>query len=140
MHDYAVASPFPSYRNWTTGYCLHSDWATGYLLHLLVPETQGFAYLRLKAYSTSPQMKSDFNARDKYDKWPLNICRYERYNCTATSEACHYMSPRRMQAIFQKHYNQAPYQYHNGTTSATYGRPNVVELRQTTQGRKRKRR
>jgi len=35
MKEYANQSPFRDYRNWTTGYCLHSDWATGYLVWLL---------------------------------------------------------------------------------------------------------
>ena len=136
MNDYAAASSFSNYRDWTTttaGYCLHSDWATGYLLHYLVPESStggDFGYLRLKAYRTSPKMKSDFNFRYQYDRWPLNIiCRYEGENCTIVSEACHYMSPWRMHAIFQQ--QQQP----NGTNATTMvdgtRGPNVVEIRQT---------
>jgi hypothetical protein len=123
MKDYAEESPFKEHDRWTTGYCLHSDWATGYFISLLSPENarSSTGIPPLISYNTHPKMRSVFNLRFKYKKWPLNICRYEEENCTATSEACHYMKPDMMTKIFDEQESLSP---------TDYGlRPIVVELR-----------
>jgi hypothetical protein len=112
MKVYADQSPYRDHNQWTTGYCLHSDWATGYLVSLLGQP--------LGTYNTHPRMRSVFNMRFKYDKFPLNICRYEGENCTAKSEACHYAQPDIMSKVFEEQRKLFPNDFGD--------KPGVIEL------------
>jgi hypothetical protein len=126
MNDYAAQSPFRAYANWTTGYCLHSDWATGYLVHMLVNSTgQGsYSSVRLRAYNTGPNMKSEFKFRFKTDKAPENICRYEGDACIAgISEVCHYATPAIMLRVFEQQKVRTP----DAFRTAGQG-PHIIEL------------
>eukprot|EP00980_Cylindrotheca_fusiformis_P018164 scaffold5882_cov100-Cylindrotheca_fusiformis.AAC.5 len=104
MKGYADQSPFRDFRNWTTGYCLHSDWATAYFLALLRNMDEQTTNIPFRVYNPRRGMRSIYPPK----RGELSICSFVGKNCTVESEACHYVDEAIMTRVFRDHREQAP--------------------------------
>ncbi|CAJ1953248.1 unnamed protein product [Cylindrotheca closterium] len=84
-YAYALHQPFEQYRNWTTGFCLHSDWLLGYITNFYNVSRHLDAY-----------MGSEINAERQGSR---RLCDNLRGNCHGFSHVCHYSTPTEMIAI-----------------------------------------
>jgi hypothetical protein len=107
--EYATFQPYTKYKEWTTGFCFHSDWLWGYFSNYYnlskhsddvffkdVPQD------RMEAYNQS-QM---FHLEDRPGHDHLHLrgnCDNERTefgrNCDPSSPICHYQTPRDMSRL-----------------------------------------
>jgi hypothetical protein len=101
MHEYSANQPFTNVRNWTVGFCFHSDLVLAYffnMYHLAVPDSK----LEAK-FQDTPDL------RKKYKFVPLTNplgprrqgeCGNERELCQVNSTVCHYIQPKQMDDLF----------------------------------------
>jgi hypothetical protein len=92
-------------RNWTLGYCMHSDWMWGYF----------FNYYPVTDHSQNPKFKEVLNDHlIGYKNSEISVSRTRQFlptsqclneydpHCTASAHLCHRISPEHM---YQLHHN-----------------------------------
>jgi hypothetical protein len=93
--EYASFQPYTKYKDWTTGFCLHSDWVWGYFsnfYHLAKHSDDTF-------FKNVPQDRMEgYNQSELYGL--RGICNNRRTkrrrNCDVSSPICHYVTPNDM--------------------------------------------
>lgn len=100
---YASWQPYVGYKNWTTGFCLHSDWMWGFFSnfyniskHNDEKVWKDVPHARMDGYNLS-EIYAGKN--DAHHAGLKRICNNEKENCHASSHICHYQGPEDMQRL-----------------------------------------
>jgi hypothetical protein len=100
---YASAQPYTHYRNWTTGFCLHSDWLWGFFSNFYnISKHNDDAYYhdvphaRMEGYNQSELYAG---RATKENEAMRRICDNAKTHCDASSPICHYQTPADMERL-----------------------------------------
>jgi hypothetical protein len=105
--EYATFQPYTKYKEWTTGFCFHSDWLWGYFSNYYnISQHSGDEFFkdvpqdRMEGYNQSQIFHRDdqpyhLNLRRNCDNQRTELGR----NCDASSPICHYQTPRDMSRL-----------------------------------------
>ncbi|CAB9506741.1 expressed unknown protein [Seminavis robusta] len=96
IRAYVSHQPYKEFpkKNWTDGFCMHSDWVLGYFVN----------YYNISRHTSSdpffehvPQSRMEAWEKSTIYRQPEGFCRNEhRENCKPDSLTCHYMKPEDM--------------------------------------------
>jgi len=114
IYAYSTHQPFTNFSSWTTGFCLHSDWVWGFISNFYNlsdhtaanDEFASVPHSRLEAYRGSELNAGDMDQHDN-----RGICEFQRGNCDAKAEACHYSTPEEMERLTTMVRRQYPYDF-----------------------------
>ena len=102
IQTYSSSQRYSSYRNWSYGFCLHSDWMWGYVtnfypisVHDPDPFYELVPHARLLAYGS--EMYPGQLAPEVRDK--LTQCDHGRNKCHQAAHICHYQDPATMKML-----------------------------------------
>jgi hypothetical protein len=89
MEAFTIAQPFEKYRDWTTGFCLHSDHFLGYFIEYYFLSQHGLQTIQNSEYVSAPQVTDT-----------TGNCLNTEDTCNATSSiVCHNQSPNDMDQL-----------------------------------------
>jgi hypothetical protein len=101
QNDYATWQPYVKYKEWTTGFCLHSDWLWGFFSNFYnISEHndsdfyRDVPHARMDGYNNSELYAGKNEAHHK--ELRNKICNNERENCDPSLPICHYQTPEDM--------------------------------------------
>ena len=120
--QYATFQPYTKYKEWTTGFCFHSDWLWGYFAnHYNLSQHSNDEF-----FKDVPQDRMDgynqsqiFNREDQpYHPDHLNLrrnCDNQRtdfgQNCDASSPVCHYQTPNDISNLSKATHQTFPHKF-----------------------------
>lgn len=112
---YATWQPYAKYKEWTTGFCLHSDWMWGFFsnfYNISKHNDEDFyrdvPHARMDGYNQS-ELYAGKN--EPHHKGLRRICNNERENCDASSHICHYQTPEDMARLTAEVQQKFPEKY-----------------------------
>ena len=85
--------PYRDFRNWTDGYCMHSDWVLGFFVnHYNIS-----SHVKEPWYKNVPQSRMEEWQGSVIYRRPEGFCQNDHVDkCHPDSVACHYMTPEAM--------------------------------------------
>jgi len=112
---YATFQPFAKYKEWKTGFCLHSDWLWGFFANFYniakhndeeiwkdVPHARMEGYNESEIYAGNNQ---------PYHAGLRRICNNENEKCDVNSPICHYQTPDDMLRLTKETQHTFPNKY-----------------------------
>jgi hypothetical protein len=100
MQAFVSWQPFTEFKNWTYGFCFHSDWIWGYFtnfypvsIHDTNPFFRDVPHARLMGYNGSVLYGGAKQRRFLANR---KQCNHDREHCDAKAHICHYQTPERM--------------------------------------------
>ena len=116
IYQYSILQPYTKYKEWKTGYCVHSDMGLAYFFnyyHIADPSPQqavdGEAahYNRISAYNGTSEHKTKKLLGNVYKSF--GFCKHKSLKtCSADSHLCHYIPNKHMLDMFDQIYAAWP--------------------------------
>lgn len=115
QREYATWQPYTKYKEWTTGFCLHSDWMWGFFSnfysiskHNDEPFYRDVPHARMDGYNQS-ELYAGTN--EPHHAGLRRICNNEKENCDSLSHICHYQTPEDMTRLTSEVRSAYPHKY-----------------------------
>ena len=123
--EYATFQPYTKYKEWTTGFCFHSDWLWGYFTNYYDLSQHSDDSLfrdvpqdRMEAYNQSHMFHREDRPYHNHPDLGGN-CDNQRNefgrNCDASSPICHYQTPRDMSRLTHLVQQSFPHKFDRNT-------------------------
>jgi len=114
VYVYATNQPYPEYKKWKVGFCLHSDWMWGVITNFYNisrhnvannPHFHNIPQERMEAYFGSELYAGNLKQGGRGN------CDHQRSYCHSLSPVCHYTSPEQMHRLAERSRERNPTNY-----------------------------